>query len=128
MEEHLGAQAEVLLEPHSQVLLQSVRAPAPASVSSCSHSVTCRSALTLSEESATITGRYSTGGKLGRIGHLQDFTAEDDRGLSGHLVLYPICVSPSGEVSPLPGADTFPDTAALVCGATSNLLPEKLTT
>jgi len=44
----------------------------------------------------------------------------------GHLVLYPIEVSPHGEVSSV--QDFFPDTSALIQGTKSSHLPGKLTT
>ncbi|GAB4828282.1 Phospholipase D [Ancistrocladus abbreviatus] len=53
-------------------------------------------------------------------------TLEHD--LPGHLLTYPIDVSPQGEVLQLPGLELFPDTKAKVLGTKSDVLPPILTT
>ena len=58
----------------------------------------------------------------------QDYISDDSPSVEGHLVLYPMAVSEDGEVGDLVGVDCFPDTEAKIEGATSAMLPMKLTT
>lgn len=53
--------------------------------------------------------------------------ADEDREMSGHLMRYPVEVSRSGKVSPLPGHESFPDVGGKVLGSPTNL-PDALTT
>lgn len=55
------------------------------------------------------------------------FVADDDLEMSGHLMRYPVKVSRSGKVSPLPGHESFPDVGGKVLGSPTNL-PDALTT
>jgi phospholipase D1/2 len=55
--------------------------------------------------------------------YTQDAVAD----MPGHLLPYPITVSSSGDVLPLPGHETFPDTKAPVLGTHSAALPSMLT-
>ncbi|CAK9155336.1 unnamed protein product [Ilex paraguariensis] len=55
------------------------------------------------------------------------FVAEDHKEMMGHLMQYPIQVSRSGKVSPLPGHESFPDVGGKIMGAPTNL-PDVLTT
>ncbi|KAG9141078.1 hypothetical protein Leryth_001587 [Lithospermum erythrorhizon] len=48
--------------------------------------------------------------------------------LPGHLLTYPVGVSGTGDVTPLPGMEFFPDTKARVVGLKSDYLPPILTT
>lgn len=56
--------------------------------------------------------------------------ADDDceRPPAGHLLTYPITVSPGGRVGPLPGAEEFPDLGGKVLGNRGGTLPPVLTT
>ncbi|KAG5525846.1 hypothetical protein RHGRI_032216 [Rhododendron griersonianum] len=55
------------------------------------------------------------------------FVADEGREMSGHLMRYPVEVSRSGKVSPLPGHESFPDVGGKVLGSPTNL-PDALTT
>ncbi|XWS25956.1 hypothetical protein CRYUN_Cryun27aG0111900 [Craigia yunnanensis] len=48
--------------------------------------------------------------------------------LQGHLLKYPIEVDSSGEVSHLPGQETFPDVGGKILGTRTTTLPDALTT
>lgn len=58
----------------------------------------------------------------------ENYISDDSPSVEGHLVLYPMAVSEDGEVGDLVGVDCFPDTEAKIEGATSAMLPMKLTT
>lgn len=47
---------------------------------------------------------------------------------AGHLLTYPLAVTPDGSVGPLPGAAEFPDVGGSVVGARSLSIPAILTT
>ncbi|XP_052199304.1 phospholipase D alpha 1-like [Diospyros lotus] len=51
-----------------------------------------------------------------------------DHDLGGHLLCYPIRVTPEGMVTELPNTEHFPDTKAPVLGAKADFLPPILTT
>lgn len=48
--------------------------------------------------------------------------------LPGHLLSYPIIISNNGEITDIPGIESFPDTKARVLGAKSDYIPPILTT
>ncbi|XP_022880720.1 phospholipase D delta-like [Olea europaea var. sylvestris] len=56
------------------------------------------------------------------------YTAEEFTTLEGHLLKYPIEVDGSGNVSPLPGHENFPDVGGRVLGAQCHAIPDVLTT
>ncbi|GKV50059.1 hypothetical protein SLEP1_g56775 [Rubroshorea leprosula] len=56
----------------------------------------------------------------------EKYTADEFTLLQGHLLKYPIKVDECGEVSPLPGYETFPDVGGLVLGENSILIPDSL--
>ena len=56
------------------------------------------------------------------------FAGEEVVDLPGHLLTYPITVSPDGIVSGLPGFTYFSDSKGKVMGTLSDYLPEILTT
>ncbi|KAK3028224.1 hypothetical protein RJ639_037558 [Escallonia herrerae] len=55
------------------------------------------------------------------------FVAEETEQMMGHLMQYPVHVSKSGEVTSLPGYETFPDVGGKILGAATTL-PDVLTT
>jgi len=90
MEEHLGRQSQVLVEPGT---------------------VDCTSFIRdVCQE------------------NFQTYISAEDVAMEGHLILYPMAVSQTGEIGVLDGVECFPDTDAKVAGAKSAMLPMKLTT
>ena len=59
---------------------------------------------------------------------LQTYISDEDNAMEGHMILYPMDVSQTGEIRVLDGVECFPDTDAKVAGAKSAMLPMKLTT
>lgn len=55
-----------------------------------------------------------------------NFTSEEIRPLTGHLLKYPIKVEANGKIGPIPGQDTFPDVGGKILGAPTSL-PDTLT-
>ncbi|KAJ8768258.1 hypothetical protein K2173_021198 [Erythroxylum novogranatense] len=55
------------------------------------------------------------------------FVSDEWKEMKGHLMQYPIEVSRSGKLGPLPGHETFPDVGGKVLGAPTTL-PDALTT
>uniref|UniRef100_A0A5B7C1P5 Phospholipase D C-terminal domain-containing protein n=1 Tax=Davidia involucrata TaxID=16924 RepID=A0A5B7C1P5_DAVIN len=55
------------------------------------------------------------------------FVAEENKEMRGHLMQYPVQISRSGKVSPLPHYESFPDVGGKILGAPTTL-PDALTT
>lgn len=55
------------------------------------------------------------------------FVAQEHRELKGHLMQYPIQIGRDGNVSSIPGIESFPDVGGKILGAPTNL-PDVLTT
>ncbi|KAH7287656.1 hypothetical protein KP509_32G068000 [Ceratopteris richardii] len=63
-----------------------------------------------------------------RSQHLWDmYTRDQPVDMPGHLMLYPMSVSPNGEIEPLQGFDCFPDTNAPVLPTHTPAMPPILT-
>ena len=55
------------------------------------------------------------------------YVSEEGKEMRGHLMQYPLRVSPDGKVSALPDHESFPDVGGKVLGS-ANSLPDALTT
>lgn len=56
------------------------------------------------------------------------FTSENYSKLQGHLLKYPVQVDADGNVSSLPGHESFPDVGGRILGSHSQTIPDILTT
>lgn len=55
------------------------------------------------------------------------FVSEEHKEMKGHLMQYPVQIGRDGQVSSLPGYESFPDVGGKILGAPTNL-PDALTT
>jgi phospholipase D1/2 len=108
MEEHLGCQSQVLVEPNSADCNDYVRG-------------VCQS-------NWEVRGRKYVEFNFYFIFIFQNYISDESPCVEGHLILYPMAVSAEGEIGDLDGVDCFPDTEAGIEGSTSAMLPMKLTT
>jgi len=58
----------------------------------------------------------------------ENYISDESPCVDGHLILYPMSVTQEGQVGDVDGVRCFPDTEAKIEGATSAMLPMKLTT